>query len=140
VPFVQQVMLYNQQNPYTVALLVLEPERVVAWARSRGLDLARDEGLNAVILHVAASLRAYKEDATLATRFVATWTPRTFAVLPEPFSEDNRMINSGLKMVRRTIATVYKDAIAALYGANADPVNTANRETLRKLLGSPAAR
>jgi hypothetical protein len=45
------------------------------------------------------------------------------------------MINSTLKMVRRAIATRYASTIAGLYAENMEPVNTANRSTLRALIG-----
>lgn len=139
VPFVEQVMLYNQQNPYTVALVVLDPDRVRTWMKEKGLDAASDAGLDEAIRRVAVALRAYKEDPSLAATFIATWTPRTFAVLPEPFSEENRMINSTLKMVRRAISSTYAAQIAGLYAQNAEPVGKANRDALRDLLARAAS-
>jgi long-chain acyl-CoA synthetase len=140
VPFAEQVMLYNQQSPYTVALVVVSPERVVAWMREKGLEIGGEASLDAALGAMAAAFRSYKEDAALSSRFIATWTPRTFAVLPEPFSEENRMINSTLKMVRRTIASVYTSTIASLYAESAEPVGAANRVALRGLLDRAGAR
>jgi len=133
-------MVYNQQNPYTIALVVLDPDRVRAWMKEKGLDSASDAGLDEAIRHVAGAFRAYKEDPSLGSRFIATWTPRTFAILPEPFSEENRMINSTLKMVRRIITATYAAQIEGLYAQNADPVGKANREALRALLARSGAR
>ena len=47
--------------------------------------------------------------------FPERWLPSSFAVLPEPFSEQNGMINSTMKMVRGKIEKAYSDRIDYLY-------------------------
>jgi long-chain acyl-CoA synthetase len=76
VPFVEQVMLYNQQNPYTVALLVVDPERVVRWMKEEGHDASTDAGLDAAISRMAASLRAYQEGISVWPRSSSPPGPR----------------------------------------------------------------
>ena len=39
--------------------------------------------------------------------FPERWLPATFAVLSEPFTEQNQMINSTMKMVRGKIEKAY---------------------------------
>jgi long-chain acyl-CoA synthetase len=43
--------------------------------------------------------------------------PSAIAVLPEPFTEQNQMINSTMKMVRGKIEKAYQHRIDALYTA-----------------------
>ena len=49
--------------------------------------------------------------------FPERWLPSTFAVLPEPFTEQNQMINSTMKMVRGKIEKAYAKRIDYLYTA-----------------------
>jgi len=66
--------------------------------------------------------------------FPERWLPSTFAVLDEAFTEQNRMLNSTLKMVRGRIEERYRDRIAALHRAEgADVCNPVNREAIRRL-------
>jgi len=56
-------------------------------------------------------------------------------VLEEPFTEQNRFLNSSLKMVRGRIEEHYRDRIAALHGAEGASVCSArNRAAIRGLL------
>jgi long-chain acyl-CoA synthetase len=49
--------------------------------------------------------------------FPDRWLPSTFAVLAEPFTEQNQMINSTMKMVRGKIEKAYAQRIESLYTA-----------------------
>ena len=133
-PLLQQAMLYNQQNPYTVALLVPEPLAVKEFMRTRSLDPASDADLDHVIESIRQSLLRYRKDPGLTSLFVSAWTPRTFALLPEPFGEENGTMNAGMKIVRRNVVTLYKERIQRLYGEEEDPLTPANREVLRSWL------
>ena len=62
------------------------------------------------------------------------WTPKTFALLPETFCEENGMMNASMKIVRRAIVARYGNRIGRLYADEEDPLNPANREVLRSLL------
>jgi long-chain acyl-CoA synthetase len=49
--------------------------------------------------------------------FPERWLPSCFAVLAEPFTEQNQMINSTMKMVRGKIEKAYADRIKYMYTA-----------------------
>ena len=49
--------------------------------------------------------------------FPERWLPSTFAVLKEPFTEQNQMINSTMKMVRGKIEKAYAERINYLFTA-----------------------
>ncbi len=131
IPFISQVMLYNQQNPYTVALIVPDREKMKKWAEERGFPAEGDETVERIIDSIADSLKKYREDKRLSQRFMPQWVPKTFAILPESFNEENGMINSTLKMVRRRIVSAYRETIDALYGENENPKNDSNRTNLK---------
>ena len=140
-PIIKQIMLYNQQNPYTVALIVPDREEILRRLKLQSTsaknppELVTDKAAESIIQDISDILRHYKTDKKLSAKFMPQWVPKTFALLPEEFSEDNGMINSTLKMVRRKIVNTYKDRIARLYTDEADPLNRENIEALKTRKG-----
>jgi long-chain acyl-CoA synthetase len=56
--------------------------------------------------------------------------------LPEPFSEENKMINSTMKMVRHRITAAYGELLEFMYTDDGSTVhNDRNREVLRDRYG-----
>jgi long-chain acyl-CoA synthetase len=134
VPLIQQVMLYNQQNPFTVALVVPEMGAIRTYLEAKGITGEVDGELDQVLESLRVSLMSYRSDPALTSLFVSAWTPKTFALLPEPFGEENGTMNASMKIVRRKVVDRYRERIRKLYGEEEDPRNPANRAILRSLL------
>jgi long-chain acyl-CoA synthetase len=134
VPFFQQAMLYNQQDPFTVALVAPEPNAIRDFMASRGITGGTAAELDQVLEAMRGHLMRYRKDPALTSQFVSTWTPKTFALVPEAFSEENGMMNASMKIVRRKILARYGERLRRLYGPEEDPLNGANREVLRSWL------
>jgi long-chain acyl-CoA synthetase len=134
VPLVSQVVLYNQQNPFTVALVVPEMGGVKDLLRAHVISGATDAQLDQVLEALRLDLMRYRKDPALTSLFVSDWTPKTFALLPEAFCESNGMMNASMKIVRRAVVSRYRNRIEKLYGEEEDPLNGTNREVLRSLL------
>ena len=133
--YFDQVMLHNNQSPATVALIVPNREALVAWMRHHGLHPEAPEAHDAVLRLLEAEIAAYRWGGKHEGTFPERWLPSTFAVLEEPFTEQNRFLNSSLKMVRGRIEEHYRDRIAALHGAEGASVCSArNRAAIRGLL------
>ncbi len=118
-PSIDQVMLYNNQSNYTTALIVPNKERIAKFIERQGLKLNTPEGKKAAIAAIEADINKFKKggDAELDGMFPDRWLPSTFAVLAEPFTEQNQMINSTMKMVRGKIEKAYAQRIESLYTA-----------------------
>ena len=118
-PSIDQVMLYNNQSNYTTALIVPNKERIAKYIERQGLKLNTPEGKKAAIAAIEADINKFKKggDAELGGMFPDRWLPSTFAVLAEPFTEQNQMINSTMKMVRGKIEKAYAQRIESLYTA-----------------------
>ena len=97
---IQQIMLHNNQCPYTIAVIVADRSKL------NGRELAEAIG---------KELDKYKGRGEYAGQFPERWLPTTFVLADEPFTEQNRMINSTMKMVRAKVEEVYKDRIAYAY-------------------------
>lgn len=115
--YIDQVMLYNNQSAYTTALIVPNRDQLQRKLKESGLSLETDEGRRAALKKLDAELKKYKRGGEFEGMFPERWLPSCFAVLKEPFSEQNHMINSTMKMVRGKIEKAYADRINDLYTA-----------------------
>ncbi|MBR0042271.1 MAG: AMP-binding protein [Bacteroides sp.] len=129
-PSIDQVMLYNNQSNYTTALIVPNKERIAKYIERQGLKLNTPEGKKAAVAAIESDINKFKKggDAELGGMFPDRWLPSTFAVLAEPFTEQNQMINSTMKMVRGKIEKAYAQRIESLY--TAEGKNIYNDENL----------
>ena len=134
--FIDQVMLYNNQKPYTVVLLHPNKETLKRLLKESGFDPATDEGKSEALKFIERELFEYRTGGKYADMFPQRWLPASIGMLSEPFTEENRMMNSTLKMVRGVITEHYQDLIDYLYTPEAkNVVNGRNMEEMSKLLG-----
>jgi len=128
-PLISQVMVYNDMKPYTSAIVTLSEERILALKRESKIHDA-DE----LIDKIAHSLHSFKQHPSYKDAFPDIWVPKTFAIAPEQFTEQNLMINSTMKMVRHKVAECHKNLIDFMYTADGEtPKNDYNRTTLKKM-------
>jgi len=126
-PLIEQLMLYNNQSPYTVALLVPNKEAVKGRLKQQGLTCATEDGRVAALKLLEGEIAAYREGGPYAGMFPARWLPSAVAVLGEAFTEQNQMMNSTMKIVRGKIAEFYKNRLEALFTPESkDIVNPQN--------------
>ncbi len=109
--YIDQVMLYNNQSPYTIALIVPNKDNL----KRKGYDLATEEGRKDALKKLEKELNKYKKGGVFEGMFPERWLPSTFGVLAEPFTEQNQMINSTMKMVRGKIEKAYASRIDFLF-------------------------
>ena len=126
--YIDQVMLYNNQSPYTIALIVPNKDNL----KRKGYNLETEEGRKDALKKLEKELNKYKKGGDFEGMFPERWLPSTFAVLPEPFTEQNQMINSTMKMVRGKIEKAYAKRIEYLYTAEGKhPLNQENLDCLK---------
>ena len=113
--YIDQVMLYNNQSPYTIALIVPNKDNLKRKMAFKNLTMENEEGRKYAIKKLEKELNKYKKGGDFEGMFPERWLPSTFAVLPEPFTEQNQMINSTMKMVRGKIEKAYAGLIDYLY-------------------------
>lgn len=126
---IDQLILYNNQDPYTVALLVPNKDFIRKELKANKMDLSSDNGKEEAIKLIQKDLNKFKKGGELYGMFPERWLPASFAVLPEPFTEQNGMVNSTMKIVRGKIEKAYANRIEHLYTAEGKkPVNEANKQ------------
>jgi len=126
---IHQAMFYNNQKKLTSAIIVLDEQKVKKRIKKKQITSATE-----LLQVVHQEIMAFKNDEVYKTKFPSKWMPSLFYIAPEVFSEDNRQVNSTLKMVRHNIEEAYQSPIDIMYSANgSDKIKTENEKTLKTL-------
>lgn len=112
--YIEQVILHNNQDPYTMVLIVPNKDTLKEHAKALGLDPATEEGKKAMLQKIQDEVNEYR-NGKFAGMFPEQWLPKAIAVLPEPFTEQNHMVNSTMKIVRGKVEEFYADRIEYAY-------------------------
>ena len=133
-PIIDQIMIYNNQNPYTIALVVASKENLNRMLNERGIE--GEERYREAAKMVGAELAKYRTGGAYANEFPDRWVPAVIALADEPFTEQNGLVNSTMKVVRNKVEKYFEEAIAYAYTAEGKVIdNERNIEAMRKLLG-----
>ncbi len=132
-PYIEQMMLYNDQSPYTVGPARAGQGGHPGLAEEEG-PLGQDpEGQDAALRLLEGEIAKYREGGEFAGQFPGRWLPSAIAVLGESFTEQNHLLNSTLKMVRGRIVEYYRNRIDYLYTAEAKSIlNEQNRAIVER--------
>ena len=112
--YIEQVILHNNQDPYTMVLIVPNKDTLKEHAKSLGLDPTTLEGKKAMLQKIQDEVNEYR-NGKFAGMFPEQWLPKAIAVLPEAFTEQNHMVNSTMKIVRGKVEEFYADRIEYTY-------------------------
>ncbi|HEY6953431.1 MAG TPA: long-chain fatty acid--CoA ligase, partial [Bacteroidota bacterium] len=133
--YIDQMMLYNNQSPSTVALVVPNRDAVLGWLSRNKLTLDSPVGQDAALRMLEHEIDAYKQGGQFGGMFPERWLPSAIGVLGEGFTEQNRFLNSTMKMVRGRIAEFYKNRIDYLFTAEGKNICNQQNRTIIKRLG-----
>lgn len=124
--FIGQAMIYNNQSKFTSAIFTIDPLKV---------NKLKDMSPENIVEAVRKDMNRFKSEDAYKGQFPEKWTPRVFYIAPEPFTEENKMVNSTLKMVRHKITEAYQNEIESIYDTDAkDKVNKLNIESIKKVI------
>jgi long-chain acyl-CoA synthetase len=127
--FIDQCMLYNNQNPYTVAIVVPNKEAIRRYLKEKHVP-AKEEITQALKL-IEQEVNEYRSGRKFGNIFPQRWLPVSIAIIDEAFTEDNKLINSTLKLVRSKVTEKYANRIKYLYTPEAkDICNQANQQAM----------
>ena len=113
--FVSQVVLHNNQNPYTVVMIVPEKEALADFVKKQGLDPQSREGKVAMLQKIQSEIDSYRTGGVHQDLFPDRWLPAAVIICDEPFSIANKMMNSTMKIVRGKVEEHYADRLAYAY-------------------------
>ncbi|HKL95759.1 MAG TPA: AMP-binding protein [Paludibacteraceae bacterium] len=131
--YIDQMMMYNNQNPYTIALIVPNKEALKRYVHHKHPDWTWDsvEAKELALNKIQREFNEYRKGGKFHGTFPERWLPAAIGLLPEAFTEQNQLMNSTMKMVRGKIEKRYEDRINYLYSAEGkNIINTHNIEVL----------
>ena len=111
-PYVANAMVYGDNRPFNVALVVANIDAVKKWAAENGVSESDPAKLVA-----NAKVRAlFKgELETYGEKFKGFEGVKDFALIAEDFTTENDMLTTSLKVKRKKVTDVYQSVIDALY-------------------------
>ncbi|MGI9529331.1 MAG: AMP-dependent synthetase/ligase [Acidimicrobiia bacterium] len=110
--FISQVMVYGEQRPFNVAVVVPDFEYLEKWAEEQGLDTSDLDAL----LADAEVKELYTKEITRAQSSIKHYERiRDFVLEDEEFTPNNGMLTPSLKIKRRAIMAKHGDEIDDLY-------------------------
>ena len=135
--FIDQAMLYNNQNPYTSGMLVPNIGAINRKLQKMGVEPGTQEGDEKSLEILKQEVDAYRKGGKYEGMFPERWLPTTIAILPEAFTEQNHLMNSTMKMVRGKITEYFSKELEFLYTAEARSIiNPMNIEAIAKWNGT----
>ncbi len=112
-PLVSQCVVVGDRKPYLVALVTLDPEDAVAYAKEHGLPedpaqlAANGEVLKAIEDHVA----------TINQKFARVEQVKKVAILPRDLSQETGELTPTMKVKRAVVASKHEREIEQLYAS-----------------------
>ena len=132
--YIDQVMLYNNQSMYTIALIVPNKEKILGHLQQKGLSTHTEQGQCEALTLLESEIREYRPGGKYAGEFPERWLPSAVGVLGEGFTEQNHFLNSTLKMVRGKITEFYKERIDYLYTVEGkEIINHQNKNIIKRM-------
>lgn len=133
-PFIDQILIYNNQSPFTGAIVVPNRDALLRELEARGTAPAERAATAAAIL--GGEIDRYHSGGIFAGEFPERWLPAGLAIVDEPFTERNGLVNSTMKVVRGKVEEHFRDRIDYLYTAEGRKLqNERNLASLQKVLG-----
>jgi long-chain acyl-CoA synthetase len=119
-PYVANAMVYGDNRPYNVALLVVDVPAVRRWAETEHVRLPYDDEGILKEERVRSLFKAEVEK--LGGAFKGFESIRDFALIATDFTTDNGMLTPSLKLKRRKVIETYASLFEQMYAkAKASP-------------------
>ena len=132
-PYIDQVIVYNNQNPYTIALVVPSKENLNRKLDERGIT--GDARYQEAVKIIGAEVAKYRSGGAYADEFPDRWVPAVIAIADEPFTEQNGLVNSTMKVVRNKVEKHFAESIEHAYTSEGKAIDNArNLAAIKKIL------
>jgi long-chain acyl-CoA synthetase len=111
--FISQAVMYGDRKPYPVALITLDPEEVLPWAKDQGLpedlgELAESEKVREMV---------QKELDRANANYAQVEQVKKFTILDHDLSVETGELTPTLKVKRNVINDHYKELFESMYSS-----------------------
>lgn len=109
--WISHAVVYGDLKPYLVALITLDPEEIVPWAKARGLptdlpSLIRTDEVRALVQGVVDEANSH---------FATVSQVKRFTLLDRDLSQDDGELTPTLKVKRKTVHRAHAELYDSLY-------------------------
>ncbi len=110
-PFISQAVMYGDRKPYPVALITLDPEEILPWAKDHGLTedlaaLAKDEQVQEMV---------QKELDRANSNYAQVEQVKRFEIIDHDLSIETGELTPTLKVKRNVVYDRYHDLFEGMY-------------------------
>jgi len=109
--FISQAVMFGDRKPYPVALVTLDPEEILPWAKEKGLP----EDLAALAEHPEVNQLVQKELDRANSNYAQVEQIKKFKILDHDLSTDSGELTPTLKVKRNVVYERYADVFEEMY-------------------------
>ncbi|MER2560278.1 MAG: long-chain fatty acid--CoA ligase [Myxococcaceae bacterium] len=113
-PYVSNALVHGNNRNFCVMLIALDPEAIMEWAKSNGVNGGYEEVVKDPRTH--ALIKPFIQD--LNKGLASYESIKNFAILPKDLTLDAGDLTPSLKVKRKAVETKYKDMIETFYAGN----------------------
>ena len=113
--YIAQALLYGDNRPFTVALLVPNTVEIRSWAKKKKIEGADSIDLMKLIQIEAVNSLISAEVRNLSASLKSYERPTRWAIVSEAFSQENQMMTPKLSLRRNNIIKAHLPLIESLY-------------------------
>jgi long-chain acyl-CoA synthetase len=111
-PYIANVMVYGDNRPFNVALIVPNLDVVKVWAAKQGLDAKE---VSALLAHPKVTELFRKELDLRSGKFKGFESVRSFTLVADDFTTQNGMLTPKLSLKRRAVIQAHGPLLESLY-------------------------
>lgn len=132
--YIEQCILHNNQQPYTVGLIVPNQHSLKAYLDEKKISVDTEEGKRAVLMLIENEINEYRTNGKYGKMFPQRWLPVALGILDEGFTEENGLVNATAKVMRGKVIEKYSDLVEFLYTPVAKAIsNERNIEAVERM-------
>jgi long-chain acyl-CoA synthetase len=110
-PFISQAVMYGDRKPYPVALITLDPEEMLPWAKEHGLP----EDMGALAQNERVREMVQRELDRANSNYAQVEQVKRFEIIDHDLSIDEGELTPTLKVKRNVIYDRYHDLFEGMY-------------------------
>jgi long-chain acyl-CoA synthetase len=110
--YISQAMVHGDKQKYLTAILTLDPDEIVAYAREQGLE---NTPMDALVTHPTVVKLLDERVTAINQKLPSFESIKKFIIVPEDFTQEGGELTPTLKVKRKVVTEKYATELAQLY-------------------------